>query len=380
MKSFKKILYLTAIVYFAFNAVVSFLYYQEASSDNDSKIVEQLRDLKPLNGFQILAEMAGYVDYSPPTQFTRYFPPLFGLLAIYLVIRPRARANKLQRKNLSSQRDEEVRKEQQDRQRVRGHEKAEQLFATNNPSSAQIPAHSGDRGGLVAGAEGLVEWFFGEYLVAHHDRFKDLGGLNLPYNIGANPVLQGREALIKSSEMASVATGDETKKSVTNAANLFEDAFVAVDPHEFRGDLIVGRANARMWLGICKSILGNDATSLDEPQLDGAGLAFAEATAKFLAINDFVLVGRVTQEWAESLLYAGLKDDANTMFMISMLIFNSFDEKARAQVVLNRSQNTESSRIDSSFLARGTTVNSESMTTILGCRNTSLLRDICISA
>ena len=380
MKSFKKILYLTAIAYFAFNAVVSFLYYQEVSSDNDSKIVEQLRDLKPLNGFQILAEMAGYVDYSPPTQFTRYFPPLFGLLATYLAIKPRARANKLQRKNLRSQRDEEVRREQRDRQRIRSQEKAEQLSTNNISSSAQIPARSGDRGALVGGAEGLVEWFFGEYLVAHHDRFKDLGDLNLPYNIGANPVLQGREALIKSSQMASVVTGDETKKSVTDAASFFEDAYVAVDPREFQGDLMAGRANARLWLGICKSILGKDATSLEEPQSDGAGLAFAEATAKFVAISDFVLVGRVTQEWAESLLYAGLKDDANTMFMISMLVFNSFNEKARAQVVLNRSQNTEFSEIDSSFLARGTTVDSESMTTILGCRNTSLLRDICMSA
>ena len=115
-----------------------------------------------------------------------------------------------------------------------------------------------------------------------------------------------------------------TKDMVASAAELFKDAYVAVDQSEFQGDLLASRAHARMWLGIANSILGEDETVLEAPQKTGAGLYFAEATSKFMALQDFRLVGRVTQEWAESLLYAGLPKDANTLFMISMLMFNSF--------------------------------------------------------
>ena len=89
------------------------------------------------------------------------------------------------------------------------------------------------------------------------------------------------------------------------------------------------------------------------------------------------MLGRVLQEWAESLLYVGNEKDALGLFQIAMLTFNSFGEKERAGVVLNRLKDLSPSEIDSAFLARRPVPGQEQMTTVLGCRNTSELRRVC---
>jgi hypothetical protein len=89
------------------------------------------------------------------------------------------------------------------------------------------------------------------------------------------------------------------------------------------------------------------------------------------------MLGRVLQEWAESLLYVRNEKDALGLFQIAMLTFNSFGEKERAVVVQNRLKDLSPSKIDSAFLARGPVPGQEQMTTVLGCRNTSELRRIC---
>ena len=93
MKSFKNTIRKIAIIYCLFNATVAVIYYQDASAGNFPKVVDALRGLSPLNGFQIFAGMAGYNNYSPPTQFTRYFPLLFAVVALYLHVWPKHRQN-----------------------------------------------------------------------------------------------------------------------------------------------------------------------------------------------------------------------------------------------------------------------------------------------
>ena len=392
MKKFLKFLHKIAVVYCLLNAAIATIYYQEASSGKDLKVVEILRELRPLNGFQIFADMAGYENYGPPTQFTRYFPVLFLLTAFILYAQPKRRkklkdqkATQLQwqvedtkNRNKIAQREHEERLKRNDEAwRKEQLKKSDQVVPEHKKTTKEKVKEPPKKQEM---AEDLTSWFFGEYLPSHEGMYLDLGDMNLPYNNGVRPVVKGREDLINSNLSLGKTSAKETRALVLSAAEYFDDACVAVDPQEFEGDVFAGRANARMWLGITQSILGNDASTLDEPQKRGAGLAFAESTSKFLVMQDFRMVGRVTQEWAESLIYAGLFEDANTLFMISVLVFNSFDEKDRAQTVLNRSANTAPSNIDSSFLARRLIPGSEAMTSILGCRNTTDLRKTCISA
>ena len=107
MKRFKNTIRKMAIIYCLFNATVAVIYYQDASAGNFSKVVDVLRDLSPLNGFQIFAGMAGYNNYSPPTQFTRYFPFLFAVVALYLHVWPKYRQNLIEiKKRNERERDE----------------------------------------------------------------------------------------------------------------------------------------------------------------------------------------------------------------------------------------------------------------------------------
>jgi hypothetical protein len=395
MKDFKKKVNNLVIAYCAFNAVVSVIYFRDASNDEDSAVVEALRVLRPLNAFQVFADMAGYRENAPPTQFTRYFPVLFSGIALYLIYRPKRRLKKAQQKEQRLQKAAEDMKRITEAKRLREEERIRRQQvkkgkfdqartiqrSTVNDMSRENLVNAQSNASITEGmASESVEWFFGEYLVAHERSNFDLGDMNLPYNNGSKPITHGRQLLIESSQTLRRSNAMTTKDMVASAAELFKDAYVAVDQSEFQGDLLASRAHARMWLGIANSILGEDATVLEAPQKTGAGLYFAEATSKFMALQDFRLVGRVTQEWAESLLYAGLPKDANTLFMISMLMFNSFSEKGRAQIAMQRSTNTKPSMVDSSFLAGEYIPGSESMTTILGCRNTSQLRNTCISA
>ena len=392
MTKFMNFLRKIIIIYCLLNAAIAALYYQEASSGRDLKAVEMLRGIRPLNGFQFFADMAGYENYGPPTQFTRYFPVLFLLAAFILYAQPKRR-KKLKdqkaaqrqwqiddaknRSQIAQREHEERLKKTDEAWRNEKAKKSDQVVTEHKTTTKEKVKETPKEQEM---AEEITNWFFGEYLPSHEGIYLDLGDMNLPYNLGVRPVVKGRENLINSNLSLGKTSAKETRALVLSAAEHFDDACIAVDPQEFEGDVFAGRANARMWLGITQSILGDDASTLDKPQKRGAGLAFAESTSKFLVMQDFRMVGRVTQEWAESLIYAGLLEDANTLFMVSVLVFNSFDEKDRAQTALNRSSNTAPSKIDSSFLARQQVPGSEAMTTILGCKNTTDLRKTCISA
>ena len=392
MTKFMNFLRKIIIIYCLLNAAIAALYYQEASSGRDLKAVEMLRGIRPLNGFQFFADMAGYENYGPPTQFTRYFPVLFLLAAFILYAQPKRR-KKLKdqkaaqrqwqiddaknRSKIAQREHEERLKKNDEAWRNEKAKKSDQVVTEHKTTTKEKVKETPKEQEM---AEEITNWFFGEYLPSHEGIYLDLVDMNLPYNLGVRPVVKGRENLINSNLSLGKTSAKETRALVLSAAEHFDDACIAVDPQEFEGDVFAGRANARMWLGITQSILGDDASTLDKPQKRGAGLAFAESTSKFLVMQDFRMVGRVTQEWAESLIYAGLLEDANTLFMISVLVFNSFDEKDRAQTALNRSSNTAPSKIDSSFLARKQVPGSEAMTTVLGCKNTTDLRKTCISA
>jgi hypothetical protein len=226
-------------------------------------------------------------------------------------------------------------------------------------------------------ASKLVSSFFDDYLVSCGRARGEASEPDLMHQ--QTPIAVGRELLINA--YASINTGSDL--TVRNLVERAEECF----QFSYRGPVIdeqgyieESRAQARMWQGISQSILGVNSQSFNSPQTQGPGFAFAEAAAIFLGLQDFRMLGRVLQEWAESLLYVGNEEDAIPLFQIAMFVFNSFGEQERAGVVLNRLKDLSPSGIDSAFLARRPVPGQEQMTTVLGCRNTSELRRICIRA
>ena len=234
-----------------------------------------------------------------------------------------------------------------------------------------------DSASIELSANRLISFFFDDYLVSCGQVRGEAIEPDLLHH--QTPISVGRELLINA--YASINTGSDL--TVRNLVESAEESF----EFSYRGPVIdeqgyidESRAQARMWLGISQSIRGMNSQSIDSPQTQGPGFAFAEAAAIFLGLQDFRMLGRVLQEWAESLLYEANEDDAVPLFQLSMFVFNSFGEQERAGVVLNRLNDLSPSDVDSAFLARRPVPGQEQMTTVLGCRNTSELRRICVQA
>ena len=221
----------------------------------------------------------------------------------------------------------------------------------------------------------LISSFFDDYLVSCGRERGEASEPDLMHQ--QTPIAVGRELLINAN--VSINTGSDltVRNLVERAEECFEFSYRGPVIDE-QGYIDESRAQARMWLGISQSILGMNSQSFDSPQTQGPGFAFAEAATIFLGLQDFRMLGRVLQEWAESLLYVENELDAIPLFQIAMFVFKSFGEQERAGVVLNRLQDLSPSGIDSAFLARRPVPGQEQMTTVLGCRNTSELRRICI--
>ena len=225
-------------------------------------------------------------------------------------------------------------------------------------------------------AEDLVASFFDGYLTS----CVEVRGEDSEPDLSAEiSIIDGRELLLNANKNVGSYSPSEVRKLVEKAAEHFELCYRCPVIDE-QGYIAESRAQARMWLGITQSILGINSQSFESPQTKGPGFAFAESAAIFLGLQDFRMLGRALQEWAESLLYGGNEEDALGLFQIAMLTFNSFGEKERAEVVFNRLKDLSPSDIDSAFLARGPVPGQEQMTTVLGCRNTSELRRICTQA
>ena len=219
----------------------------------------------------------------------------------------------------------------------------------------------------------LVSSFFEGYLIS----CSEVRGEDSEPDLSAEvSLIDGRELLLNANKSIASSSPSEVRKLVEKAAEHFELCYRSPVIDE-QGYIAESRAQARMWLGISKSILGYVSQPFDLPQTKGPGFAFAESASIFLGLQDFRMLGRVLQEWAESLLYVGNEKDALGLFQIAMLTFNSFGEKERAGVVLNRLKDLSPSEIDSAFLARRPVPGQEQMTTVLGCRNTSELRRVC---
>ena len=226
---------------------------------------------------------------------------------------------------------------------------------------------------IESAANDLIAAFFEGYLVS----CVEVRGEDSEPDLSAEvSLVDGRELLLNANKNIASSSPSEVRKLVEKAAELFELCYRSPVIDE-QGYIAESRAQARMWLGISQSILSYDSQSFDLPQTKGPGFAFAESASIFLGLQNFQMLGRVLQEWAESLLYVGNEKDALGLFQIAMLTFNSFGEKERAGVVLNRLKDLSPSKIDSAFLARGPVPGQEQMTTVLGCRNTSELRRIC---
>lgn len=226
-------------------------------------------------------------------------------------------------------------------------------------------------------AEKVLYTFLGEYLMLCN---KSRGYAREPDLSTQIPIMFGREKLINAYENIDSSPVTKVRELIIQAEADFELSYQSpvIDDN---GNFAESRAQARMWLGITQSILGKNPQSLDldSPQTQGPGFAFAESASLFLGLRDFLRVGRVIQEWAESLLYAGNDQDAFTLFTIAMLTFELSGEKERGAVVRNRGKNMQPSPIDSAFFARRIPAVDAQMTTILGCRNTTKLRNVCIN-
>jgi len=232
-----------------------------------------------------------------------------------------------------------------------------------------------DSANLEQLANELISYFFDDYLVSCGRVRGEASEPDLIHQ--QTPITVGRELLINA--YASIKNGSDL--TVRNLVERSEECFEL----SYRGPVVdelgyieESRAQARMWQGISQSILGVNSQPLNSPQTQGSGFAFAEAASTFLGLQDFRMLGRVLQEWAESLLYVGNDEDATALFQIAMFVFDSIGEHERAGVVLNRLRDLSPSDIDSAFLARRPVPGQEQMTTVLGCRNTSELRRICI--
>lgn len=244
---------------------------------------------------------------------------------------------------------------------------------TRNESIGKPGNTDSNSADIESAANGLIAAFFEGYLVSCA---KVRGEDSEPDLSAQVSLINGRDLLLNASKNIASSSPSEVRKLVEKAAEHFELCYRSPVIDE-QGYIAESRAQARMWLGISQSILGYVSQPFDLPQTKGPGFAFAESASIFLGLQDFRMLGRVLQEWAESLLYVGNEKDALGLFQIAMLTFNSFGEKERADVVLNRLKDLSPSEIDSAFLARGPVPGQELMTTILGCRNTSELRRIC---
>jgi Ca2+/Na+ antiporter len=226
---------------------------------------------------------------------------------------------------------------------------------------------------IESAANDLIAAFFEGYLVSCAEVRGEDSEPDLSVQVS---LVDGRELLLNANKNIASSSPSEVRKLVEKAAEHFELCYRSPVIDE-QGYIAESRAQARMWLGISQSILSYDSQSFDNPQTKGPGFAFAESASIFLGLQNFRMLGRVLQEWAESLLYVRNEKDALGLFQIAMLTFNSFGEKERAVVVQNRLKDLSPSKIDSAFLARGPVPGQEQMTTVLGCRNTSELRRIC---
>jgi len=222
----------------------------------------------------------------------------------------------------------------------------------------------------------LMEYFFGNYLVSC-ERVR--GEASKPDLSNQFPITSGRELLLNAYANIGSTSSVEVRKLVERAEEHFELSYRSpvIDEQGYFGE---SRAQALMWLGITQSILGKNSQSFDSPQMQGPGFAFAEACTIFGGIQDLQMLGRVIQEWAESLLYVEDEGQALVLFTIAQLVFLSSGANGRADVSENRAKDMRPSNIDSAFLARRPVPGQEQMTTVLGCRNASELRRICIQA
>jgi hypothetical protein len=244
---------------------------------------------------------------------------------------------------------------------------------TRNESIGKPGNTDSNSADIESAANDLIAAFFEGYLVS----CVEVRGEDSEPDLSAEvSLVDGRELLLNANKNIASSSPSEVRKLVEKAAEHFELCYRSPVIDE-QGYIAESRAQARMWLGISQSILSYDSQSFDLPQTKGPGFAFAESASIFLGLQNFRMLGRVLQEWAESLLYVGNEKDALGLFQIAMLTFNSFGEKERAGVVLNRLKDLSPSKIDSAFLARGPVPGQEQMTTVLGCRNTSELRRIC---
>lgn len=244
---------------------------------------------------------------------------------------------------------------------------------TRNESFGKSGNTDSNSADIESAANDLIAAFFEGYLVS----CAEVRGEDSEPDLSAQvSLVDGRELLLNANRSIASSSPSEVRKLVEKAAEHFELCYRSPVIDE-QGFIAESRAQSRMWLGISQSILGYVSQPFDLPQTKGPGFAFAESASIFLGLQDFRMLGRVLQEWAESLLYVGNEKDALGLFQIAMLTFNSFGEKERAGVVLNRLKDLSPSGIDSAFLARGTVPGQELMTTILGCRNTSELRRVC---
>jgi len=226
---------------------------------------------------------------------------------------------------------------------------------------------------IESAANDLIAAFFEGYLVSCAEVRGEDSEPDLSVQVS---LVDGRELLLNANKNIASSSPSEVRKLVEKAAEHFELCYRSPVIDE-QGYIAESRAQARMWLGISQSILSYDSQSFDNPQTKGPGFVFAESASIFLGLQNFRMLGRVLQEWAESLLYVRNEKDALGLFQIAMLTFNSFGEKERAGVVQNRLKDLSPSKIDSAFFARGPVPGQEQMTTVLGCRNTSELRRIC---
>jgi hypothetical protein len=244
---------------------------------------------------------------------------------------------------------------------------------TRNESIGKPGNTDSNSADIESAANDLIAAFFEGYLVSCVEVRGEDSEPDLSVQVS---LVDGRELLLNANKNIASSSPSEVRKLVEKAAEHFELCYRSPVIDE-QGYIAESRAQARMWLGISQSILSYDSQSFDLPQTKGPGFAFAESASIFLGLQNFQMLGRVLQEWAESLLYVGNEKDALGLFQIAMLTFNSFGEKERAGVVLNRLKDLSPSKIDSAFLARGPVPGQEQMTTVLGCRNTSELRRIC---
>ena len=254
----------------------------------------------------------------------------------------------------------------------------EERIKSSNPAKQKHDFQSVQNEDALALQNEMINHFVSRYSVAQQRNFNKYDD-ELVDNTGYLLITAGRENLIEACSKRGDVSQTETRKGVEVAVERFRLACAKVGPNEYGGDIRVGRANALMWLGISDVILGNTVSSLSEAQDIGPGKAFMEASYWFNLAGEYKMAGRVLQEWGEAMLYDRIQD-AESLFIMSSAFFAKANDQERAKLALNRSKNLKQVLPNSPFLERHDKHSLDSVATILGCKNTSELRDVCISA